>query len=483
MDYEELLFNVSDIGFASTLAGDLAVAGLFNSELGYSDSTGVVRFASDGMVAETLPILEGFLNNPLFIGQSESLVCTAFDEQSSEILIRLERATVPAGDVYAETERHTFSTDARLMNLGSNRNGEAVGFYEVRGASTNFDVAEAGFYRVSETPGSFERFSIDFSTVLENGQIMESLFVQIESMSPGGSFVIMESHDSGNERRSLLYNFQTDTVSDVGAQLPADFANDLRALFPADSLRIPTFNPGQLVERIDAEGNLIGRVTNEEFETVGSFVVMNTNPPQVIGLETYLAAILAEPADMSLAAFLGAVEIVEIAAFAENGSSVLLAGLASDGLSDAFLMPIADAGAQLADDDNDGLPNFWEAEQGADSVIEVDPTSDLAGDGLTALEEFFFGLPFDGGNASPPLSPLALDGDNLVFEFTRRTRIDLLEFDIEASATLMPDSWAPVSPVLQVIGESGETTRFRATLPQAPNTEKLFLRFVIQPIQ
>jgi hypothetical protein len=405
------------------------------------------------------------------------LISSSFDD-GSQVIIRLDRMTVPVGDVYTETERHTFPTDARLMNLGSNRNGEAVGFYEVRGISTNFEVAEAGFYRVGESPGSFERFEIDLSTVLEAGETLTNLFVQPEGMSPGGSFVILESVDSGNGRRSLLYNFQTDTVSDVGARLPPDFTDDLQALFPSAIFFNPTSNPGQLVERVDAEGNLIGRLLTL-VDTVGSFVVTNTNPPQVIRLETYLAEILAEPADMSLTAFLDAVEIVEIAAFAENGSSVLLAGLASDGLSDAFLMPITDAGAQLEDDDNDGLPNFWEAEQGASSVVEIGPLSDLAGDGLTALEEFFFGLPLDGGNASPPIGPLALDGNDLVFEFDRRTQIDLLDYDIEASATLAPGSWDPVTPVLQEVETTGETTRYRATLPLAPNTDQFYLRFSI----
>ena len=298
---------------------------------------------------------------------------------------------------------------------------------------------------------------------------------------------MVDFFDDRGDYRLARVDLTTGAATDVGSALPADFNQQVNALFGTSFDGTGDFFEEPIVGlfSVDDQGNLIGDLRRLDLVfpsgvEPGLFVVMTDGSGDVLGIEEYLRQKSA--GDRDVATLLDAVEINEIVSTSDDGNTLLLSGVDAAGDNDFFLIQIDQSGDEIhtTDVDNDGLPDAWEMEQAGGLSTSISPTQDLAGDGLTALEEFFFGLPLDGGNASPPLSPLTLDGDNLVFEFTRRTRIDLLEFDIEASATLAPGSWNPVSPVLQVIEESGETTRFRATLPLAPNTEKLFLRFSIR---
>lgn len=58
------------------------------------------------------------------------------------------------------------------------------------------------------------------------------------------------------------------------------------------------------------------------------------------------------------------------------------------------------------------------------------------------------------------------------FSGSAKGAVNFGEFDIKGDTTLVPNSWTPLGPEMEMFEENGETTSYRVMLPLMPNNIK-----------
>lgn len=119
-----------------------------------------------------------------------------------------------------------------------------------------------------------------------------------------------------------------------------------------------------------------------------------------------------------------------------------------------------------ADDDNDGLPDTWEATYGFDPFSATGhdgAAGDPDGDGLTNEQEFNAGTsPIDAGSALRVLE-IATSGADVIVTFTS---VATKSYRLERKTDLLDASWTPVTDVIAAGATTQATDAGGASLPQ-----------------